>query len=84
MTTGPQKLRDLANYEDDTKSLWKLPNGRHVIVSRIIACDHGGWETMIFPCDETGYNRTGGSIYETRYFESHSQSITNLLKDVYA
>jgi len=82
MTTGPRKLQDLKNREDDSKSLWKLPSGQHVIVSRILAFDHKGWETMIFKCNSTGEDWKS-SIYETRRFETHSQSINNLMKDVY-
>jgi hypothetical protein len=80
MTTGPRKLQDLKNREDDSKSLWKLPNEQYVIVSRIIAIDHGSWETIIFESDSTGTIR-GNSLYENRTYESHSQSINNLMQD---
>ena len=83
MTTGPQKLQDLSNHEDNSKSLWKLPSGQHVVVSRVLAMDHGGWETMIFRSDNQGKVKNFQELYGTRRFESHSQSNNNLMKETY-
>ena len=77
MTTEPQKLK---NLNDGSKSLWKLPDGQHVVVSRIPLFDH--WETMIFHSNETGKVDNFRDLYCTHNYETHEDSIKNYLEDL--
>tara|TARA_R100001082_G_scaffold58074_1_gene32125 strand:+ start:139 stop:462 length:324 start_codon:yes stop_codon:yes gene_type:complete len=55
----------------------------HVMVSRIIAFDHGGWETMIFFCnEETKEVESWMPVYEVRGYEEIEQSVSNYIKTV--
>ena len=55
----------------------------HVLVSRIIAPDHGGWETMIFFCnEETKEVESWLPVYEVRGYEEIEQSVTNYIETV--
>ncbi len=77
MTTEPQKLK---NLNDGSKSLWKLPDGQHVVVSRIPLFDH--WETMIFSSNNKGEVEDYTDLYCSRNYEDHEDSIKNYLGDL--
>lgn len=78
LQNGPQKIRDVLSDKagKQTQSLW-LVDTEYYLVSRVIALDHGGWETMIFRSDKEGEVIDWGEVYGTRQYESHSKSIKN-------
>tara|TARA_Y100000593_G_C4035728_1_gene202675 strand:+ start:94 stop:426 length:333 start_codon:yes stop_codon:yes gene_type:complete len=55
----------------------------HVLVSRIIAADHGGWETMIFFWDEkTEEVESWMPVSEGQGYEEIEESVSNYIKTV--
>ena len=76
------KVRDLAGNAEHshTKSLWHSKKTGHLVVSRVIAMDHGGWETMIFPSDSKGNVTDYLELYVHRGYESHEESVENFLR----
>jgi hypothetical protein len=47
------------------------------VISRVIAMDHGEFETMIFTADADGEITDWGGVYEHRGYESIQDSIIN-------
>ena len=78
---GPQKIQDLNNNRGTEQSLWKLNNGSYVVVSRILAFDHGGWETMIFHATARGEISTYSELYTSREYETHAESMAKFTAD---
>ncbi len=78
------KVRDLAvdTENSHTQSLWHSKKTGHVVVSRVIAMDHGGWETMIFSSDSKGNITDYLELYVYRGYESHKKSIENFLRNI--
>tara|TARA_R100000664_G_C2660650_1_gene77021 strand:+ start:131 stop:463 length:333 start_codon:yes stop_codon:yes gene_type:complete len=55
----------------------------HVMVSRIIADEHNGWETMLFFCNgETKVVESWLPVYEVHGYEEIEQSVSNYIKTV--
>ena len=54
--------------------------GEHFIISRVLALDHGDFETMLFPPDEDGEVTNCGGVYEHRGYESTEDTIRNFLR----
>lgn len=55
----------------------------HVLVSRIIAADHGDWETMIFFWNkETEEVESWMDVYASRGYEEIEQSVSNYIETV--
>ena len=51
------------------------------LISRVVAADHGDYETMIFLADEEGEVTDWGGVYLHRGYESIENSILNFLKE---
>ena len=72
-------IRDLPVIKEVyTKELHSW-NDRYYVVSRVIAEDHGGWETMIFNSSKDGEITNWGEIYEHRGYETIGESIASCL-----
>ena len=67
MNNEPKKLDVLFTEGEATQELWELPNNTntppYVVVSQVIAQDHGGWETMIFESDPEGNIESFNDLY---------------------
>lgn len=53
-----------------------------VLVSRIIATDHGGWETMIFPANAQGEVIHWGELWCVREWEHMGTTINNFVESL--
>ena len=61
--------------EDDLPSTTQF-----ILVSRIIAFDHGGWETLIFPADKNGEVINWQQLWEVRGWEHIGTTLDNFLE----
>jgi hypothetical protein len=80
-------LKTLVNEDTITQELWAMPKDvgpdNYVVVSRVIAKDHQGWETMIFPSDSEGNISSYMDLYVTLDYESTQHSIQTYVNKVF-
>jgi len=62
-----------------TKRAFKY-RGSNYVASRVIAHDHGDWETMIFPADDEGKITSYGELYAITGYEDLGESISKFKK----
>jgi len=63
-------------YDEDDKQ----ETTEYFLASRIIAIDHGDWETMLFPADEEGEILDWGEIYSIRGWEKIDTTVSAYIK----
>ena len=72
------KVKELEGYKEANQSCWLVHhNNEHFFVSRIVAFDHKGWETMIFESDKDGNVEDWGELYSTRGWEELEDTLQN-------
>ena len=81
---APDKYRTQVLYHIDSDdgisySTWKDEEitTRYFVASRVIAHDHGDWETMIFPANEEGEITDYLDLWSTRGYEEIGQTVLN-------
>ena len=69
-------IKDLPpNSDNHTKELHTWDEN-YFVISRVIAQDHNGWETMIFRADKDGEVIHWGEVYGHRGYETIRDSLT--------
>jgi hypothetical protein len=74
----PLRLTYLKNGDNASQSLWQIEDN-YVVVSRIIAFNRGGWETLIFKSDIFGNIEDYTDLYCSYKYETHEKSMANYI-----
>jgi len=72
---------DRWDFGDDASETTVTPKmTEFILVSRVIAMDHGDWETLIFPADEEGEVLDWGELWGVRGWEHIGTTLNNFLE----
>jgi hypothetical protein len=81
MKTFVNKLNLKADLADKERQELHMIDGNYYVISRIIAPDHGEWETMIFNSDKDGEIQGWGELYSYRGMEPFEETIRKFQED---
>ena len=76
----PELIKQLENQENGerTKSLWRMPDNKFVVVSRIVDYNTPReWESVVFTANPQGKIQFGKTLYEAKGYETHAASVEN-------
>lgn len=76
--SSPVSFIDWTNFDDDDA----VRDANFVLVSRVVATDHGNWETMIFPADKEGSVENWGDLWSVRGWEHMGTTVDNFMETV--